>query len=57
MGYLNARDYKALDKTGDELPSDVNELFIIISRGSDLKARREGIVANETNVHFFHYMK
>ena len=57
MGYLNARDYKALDKTGDELPSDVNELFIIISRGSDLKARREGIVTNESNVHFFHYMK
>ena len=44
LGYLNAQDYKALEKTGDELPSDVNELFITITRCSDLKARREGIV-------------
>ena len=43
LGYLNARDYKALEKTGDELPSDVNELFITITRCSDLNARREGI--------------
>ncbi|CAB4032458.1 fantom-like isoform X1, partial [Paramuricea clavata] len=54
LGYLNARDYKALEKTGDELPSDVNELFITITRCSDLNARREDVQPSPYVVYRFY---
>lgn len=54
LGYLNAQDYKALDKSGDELPSDVNELFITILRCSELKARREDVQPSPYVVYRFY---
>lgn len=54
LGYLNAQDYKSLEKTGDELPSDVNELFITIYRCSELKARREDVQPSPYIVYRFY---
>ena len=45
---MSSSAYKELEETGQvpqKAPSDINELEISVVRCSDLKARREGMVA------------